>query len=83
MSDLNITDLDVNEIQSSLREYALIVDGEFVATIKHPALGHTKIEIVTAALKSNPTVVDVTGLEIPPIASGWTWNGNSFEPPVG
>ena len=83
MSDLNISDLeDTSVMYNSLREYALVIDGEFIATIKYPSAGHAKIEAITAALQSNPVIVDVTDIDVPPSLSGWTWNGTTFSEPV-
>jgi hypothetical protein len=73
-----------------LKPYALIVDGEFACVHYFPSepIGISEgsdsyVMMVSAALQSNPTVVDVSGMDLPPSASGWTWDGTNFNPPQG
>lgn len=70
-------------LSNKMRRYALIVDGEYVTSIVYPETreGSNDLEIINAALQSNPTVVDITGKKIPPSASGWLWDGTNFNPP--
>jgi hypothetical protein len=71
------------KISSKFYQYALIVDGEFAVSIIYPESmeGNPSVELINAALQSNPVVVDVTGKYLPPPASGWTWDGTKFNPP--
>ena len=63
----------------NIKTYALIVDGEFACVLKMPSLGNPKMEMISAALDSNPIVVDMTDTDFPDDGSGWIWNGSKLE----
>jgi hypothetical protein len=63
---------------ANMKTYALVVDGEFACILKMPSTGHPKLEMTTAALSSNPAVIDMTDTDIPDDGSGWSWNGSTL-----
>jgi len=72
----------MNEEYGPLKVYALIVEGELACYLRFPSKGVPRIEMVNAALSSNPIVIDATDMELFPEASGWTWDGEEFKAPV-
>jgi hypothetical protein len=44
-----------------------------------PSVGNSKVEMLSAALSSNPVIVDMTGTDFPDDGIGWSWNGTSLE----
>jgi len=62
----------------NIKTYAFIVDNEFACLFRFPSTGNPKIEMLTAALSSNPIVYDVTGSNVPEDGAGWTWDGNKL-----
>jgi hypothetical protein len=64
---------------SDIKTYALVVDGEFACVLKMPSIGNPKLEMISAALSSNPVIVDMTGIDFPDDGTGWTWNGTELE----
>jgi hypothetical protein len=66
------------EYASSMKTYALVVDGNFACLLKMPSSGHPRLEMTTAALSSNPVVVDMSNTDIPEDGSGWLWNGSTL-----
>jgi hypothetical protein len=75
----------MNELENELtnmKTYALVVDGEFACVLKMPSLGHPKIEMISAALGSNPVVLDMTNTDFPDDGNGWVWNGSQLEKQV-
>jgi len=64
---------------TNMKTYAIIVDGEFACVLKMPSLGHPKVEMISAALSSNPVVVDMTDEDFPDDGIGWVWNGYQLE----
>ncbi len=63
--------------------YMVLIDNEFAGWF-HIPVGTEQTYILRAALSSNPTIVDLEGLNIdlpdlPDPAQGYFWNGTSFE----
>jgi hypothetical protein len=70
---------EVENVYSDIKTYALVIDGEFACVLKMPSTGNPKVEMISAALSSNPVVVDMTGSDFPDDGNGWTWNGTRLE----
>ncbi len=66
---------------NNINIYNLLIDNEVVGQIHYPDSGDTLPEpsIVNEALKSDPTIIDITGLEKPSI--GDVWDGTAFTTP--
>lgn len=62
--------------------FMVLVDNEFAGWFNIPE-GNSSTEILRSALSSNPTIVNFTQLpidltDLPEQASGWIWNGTTF-----
>lgn len=65
----------------STRVFAFIADGDvFMRWYLDDEATPQSLGYV-AGLQSNPTVVDVTDIDLP-IEQGWTYDGETFTPPV-
>jgi|688.fasta_scaffold168117_5 hypothetical protein len=70
---------EVENVYSDIKTYALVIGGEFACVLKMPSVGNSKVEMLSAALSSNPVIVDMTGTDFPDDGIGWSWNGTSLE----
>lgn len=65
----------------SNRTFAFIADGDVFMRIYLNADAAPENAGYIAGLQSNPTIVDVTDLDLQ-IERGWTYDGQDFHPPV-
>ena len=67
-----------------INRYSLIIDNEVVGTFSHikDEFGGPLAEAINAALQSDPTVVDITEIDLPSEPYNWTWDGTTFSEPV-
>lgn len=63
------------------RVFAFIADGDVFMRFHLDGNAAPQNAGYIAGLQSNPQVVDVTDIDLP-IEQGWTYDGNSFSPPV-
>lgn len=61
--------------------YMVLVDGEYAGWFN---IAGSSTDVLRAGLSSNPTIIDLEDLDIdlldfPKAASGYFWNGSSFE----
>jgi hypothetical protein len=59
--------------------FVFIVDGE--VTLKFPV--QTAVELMVAALSSDPKVIRLSSQEKLSVKEGWTYDGANFSEPVG
>lgn len=60
------------------RRFAIIADGDVVATIIVPETSPNH-ELLWAGLSSNPIIVEA--IDSPDVGLGWTYDGTNFNPP--
>lgn len=62
--------------------FAVVHNGKVIFNINYSVYAE-KVMILTAGLRSNPVIVEITNLPTKPDV-GWTWNGSEFlEPYIG
>lgn len=70
---------EIKNTYSEVKTYALVVNGEFACVLKMPSVGNSKVEMISAALSSDPVIVDMTNTDFPDDGIGWIWNGTILE----
>jgi len=63
---------------ATLKSFGVVVGTEVAFTMKYPQ----EAENAIAALSSNPQIVEVPENLKSQVASGWTFDGENFIPPV-
>jgi hypothetical protein len=64
----------------ALKRFIFVAEGDAFMQIQFDdETSHPHAKAWVAGLLSNPTVIEVTNN--PEVIPGWTWDGNSFNPP--
>lgn len=72
--------MEPTPVDANYARFALVIDGEVAGTIQYPTdLGNPTMDRIIAALKSNPTVIEVFDSSIMP---GWSYDGSNFSAPA-
>lgn len=65
----------------AIRQFAWIVDGDVFSVLTIPEEQNPDVAArIIAGMLSSPIVVESTGTDA---THGWTWDGETFKPPVG
>jgi hypothetical protein len=83
-SNPKITLSNEEPLLEKINRYSLIIDSEIIGTFSHikNEFGGPLAEAINAALQSDPTVVDITEIDLPSEPYNWTWDGTTFSEPV-
>ena len=67
-------------LPEGVSRFAVVADNDVVGVLTNikEDMDPNEFELITAGFSSNPTVVECDS----PDYLGWTWNGESFSPPV-